>query len=74
MPARWLGEAASLLFFLLLGWFTLGVLGYEWRQASRSPALGLPLWMVTSAVLVGAAFAAVHLVCHWVVGDGEDRR
>lgn len=70
---RRLGELATLVFFLLLGWFTLGVLGYEWRQDSRSPALRLPLWTVTSALLVGAVFATVHLVCHWLAGDQEDR-
>jgi C4-dicarboxylate transporter DctQ subunit len=68
--ARWvvsrLGEAAALVFFVLLGWFALGVLGYEWRQGSRSPALRLPLWSVTAALLVGAVFATVHLVCHWL--------
>lgn len=74
LPARmqvrvqWLGEAATLAFFLLLAWFTMSVLGYEWRQGSRSAALRLPLWAVTSALLVGAVFAAIHLVCHWVVG------
>jgi TRAP-type C4-dicarboxylate transport system permease small subunit len=71
--ARWLGEVATLGFFLLLGWFTLAVLGYEWRQDSRSPALRLPLWTVTSALLVGALFATVHLVCHWLAGDQDDR-
>lgn len=71
--ARWLGEVATLVFFLLLGWFTLSVLAYEWGQGSRSPALRLPLWTVTSALLVGAVFAAVHLVCHWLGGDREGR-
>jgi TRAP-type C4-dicarboxylate transport system permease small subunit len=71
--ARWLGEVATLVFFLLLGWFTLSVLAYEWRQDSRSPALRVPLWTVTSALLVGAVFAAVHLVCHWLSGDPEGR-
>jgi TRAP-type C4-dicarboxylate transport system permease small subunit len=71
---RRLGEAGTLLFFLILGWYALAVVGYEWRQDSRSPALRLPLWTVTSALVVGAVFASVHLVCHWLDGEGDTGR